>query len=88
MAPDGFDRAGFESGVRHAPVGFSGEPIAADVPDALTRHNRNLSVNAPFLRPRMGKWQAASAFCHHCDVFSYGLARLVGAFKVELTVPA
>jgi hypothetical protein len=41
MAPEGF-----RSGVRLAPVIILWETIAADVPDALTRRNRDLSPSA------------------------------------------
>ena len=37
---------GVESAVRLAPVIILGETVAADVPDALTRRNRNLSPSA------------------------------------------
>jgi hypothetical protein len=40
--------AGFESGVRLGSRRLPGEPFLANVPDALTRHNRNLS---PSTRP-------------------------------------
>jgi len=39
-------RRRFESGVRLAPVIIIRETIPADVPDALTRRNRNLSPSA------------------------------------------
>lgn len=38
--------AGFESGVRPGSRRLFGEPLLANVPDALTRHNRNLSPSA------------------------------------------
>jgi len=39
-------RGEVESAVRLAPVIIVGEIVAADVPDALTRRNRNLSPSA------------------------------------------